>query len=385
LPHRLDDPPALFATTRHLPTPFLLVDPAEVRRNVAAVRAALPGVEVFYALKANPDPRIADAVAVAGAGFEVASPAEVRQLLAAGVTPDRLMCLHPVKAPGFLKLLQSAGVDWLAVDSPEEVEKVAEYAGGSRVLVRVTAASDGSRVCLAGKFGCPPADVVPLLAHARRLGLRPAGVTTHVGSQCESLDAWAALMRLLRRVCRDATAAGFPPEVVSLGGGLPVRYTPSVPALESIGRTITEFRPGGCRVTIEPGRAIAASAGTLVATVTGLSTRGGTAWAYLDAGVYHGAFETLPAAGGLRFPIEVGHPERPPAAYRLAGPTCDALDALPEPVVLPRLAVGDRVAFRLAGAYSTGMATAFNGFPTPAVVYVGELPPVVSEHAAVVR
>jgi ornithine decarboxylase len=358
--------PAPFAATRHLDTPFLLLDPAAAARAVGDVRAALPGVEVYYALKANPHPALAAAVAAVGAGFEVASPAELRQLLAAGVSPHRLMCLHPVKAPTFLLQLAQAGVGTLAVDAAEEVEKVATLAPGSRVLVRVDVPNHGSRHPLRRKFGCPPGDVVRLLQLARDRGLRPAGLTTHVGSQCERLATWATAADILATVAREAADVGLPAEVVSLGGGLPVAYTAEVPSLDRIGRVLTGFAPGA-RVTVEPGRAIAAPAGTLFASVIGLADRPDGRWAYLDAGLHHGLGEALPAAGGIVLPAEAeGRGRRQP--YTLAGPTCDGLDALPTAVELPELRVGDRVAFLLAGAYSTSLSRPFNGYPVPVEV-----------------
>ncbi|HEX4611375.1 MAG TPA: hypothetical protein VH092_24490 [Urbifossiella sp.] len=355
-----------FAATRHLDTPFLLLDPAAAVRALGEVRVALPGVEIFYALKANSHPAVAAAVAAAGAGFELASPAELRQLLAAGIAPHRLMCLHPVKAPAFLTLLAQAGVDLLAVDAAEEVEKVGTLAPGSRVLVRVDVPNQGSRHPLRRKFGCPPGDAVGLLRLARSCGLRPAGLTTHVGSQCESPATWATAADILVAVAREAAAAGLPPETISLGGGLPVAYTPDVPSLDRIGRVLAGFAPGR-RVTAEPGRAIAAPAGTLFASVIGLADRPDGRWAYLDAGLHHGLCEALPAAGGFVLPVEA-EAHGPQRTYTLAGPTCDALDTLPARVELPELRVGDRVAFRLAGAYSTGLSRPFNGYPVPAEV-----------------
>ncbi len=356
-----------FAAARHLDTPVLLLDPAAAAAAVGELRAALPGVELYYALKANPHPALTAAVAATGAGFELASPAELRQLLAAGVPADRLMCLHPIKSPAFLRMLRAAGVDTLAADAAEEVEKIAAFAPGSRVLVRVDVPSRGSRRPLGRKFGCPPRDAVPLLRLARTRGLRPAGFTMHVGSQCESLANWAAALDVLATAVRDATAAGMLPELVSLGGGLPVPYTAAAPPLAEVGRVLAGFTPG-CRVTIEPGRAIAAPAGTLVASVIGLADRPDGRWAYLDAGLHHGLAE----ANGITFPVEA-EGRGPRRAYWLAGPTCDAADVLPAPVELPELPelrVGDRLAFRLAGAYSAVRATAFNGFPPPAEVVV---------------
>lgn len=367
----------LFTATRHLGTPFLLLDLQVVEENVEAIRSAFPGVEVWYALKCNPHPQIAATLARLGVGFEVASPHEVRSLLSLGIPADRMMCLHTIKAPDFVRQLHSAGVSVLAVDSREEIEKVACLAPGSRIVVRIEVDGHGSRVPLGDKFGCPPDEAIELCRFARRFGVRPAGVTLHVGSQCESLRTWAEALRTCGAVCERLFEDRSPAEIISLGGGLPVPYTADVPDLASIGRVIREANPhrygvDDCRVTIEPGRAIAATAGTLVVSVVGTATRAGIRWVYLDAGTHHGLFEWLPAAGGLTMPITVEPTDRPVQPCRLAGPTCDSMDALPGVFNLPELRVGDRLAFRYAGAYSTSIASRFNGFePPPTVVAAG--------------
>lgn len=363
-----DDP---FTATRDKATPVLLIDLHAVAQNTQAVRAAFAGVEVFYALKCNPYPRIAATLAGLNAGFEVASAGELRSVLSLGVPPDRLMCLHPIKAPEFVSQLHAAGVSVMAVDSTEEIEKVAGLAPGSSAVIRIEVGGYGSRVPLGDKFGCSPADAVELSRFARRVGLQPAGVTLHVGSQCESLQAWAVALEVCRAVCARLAEDESPPEIVSLGGGLPVPYTPDVPDLRAIGEVVARAAPwrfgrGECRVAIEPGRAIAATAGTLVVSVVGTATRAGVRWVYLDAGTHHGLFEWLPAAGGLTMPVTAEVNDRPLQPCRLAGPTCDSYDALPGVFNLPELRVGDRLAFRYAGAYSTAIATRFNGFKPPA-------------------
>jgi len=369
----VDDP---FVANTHQETPFLIVNLHAIERNVEAVRDAFPGVEVWYALKCNPDPRIATILARLGVGFEVASSRELQMILSLGVAANRIMCLHPIKAPDFVRQLHEAGVTMLAVDSRDEVEKIAQFAPQSQIIVRVDVDTQGSRIPLGGKFGCTPEDSVDLVRFARQRGIRPAGTTIHVGSQCESLQSWAEALQTCQKVCERLAQDGSPAEIVSLGGGLPVPYTANVVSLTSIGEVVRQAAPhrfgtGDCRVTMEPGRAIVATAGTLVTSVVGTATRGGVRWIYLDAGTHHGLFEWLPAAGGLTMPVTAESQNRPVQACRLAGPTCDSYDALPGLFELPELRTGDRLAIHLAGAYSTSIATHFNGFDPPQIIIKG--------------
>ena len=300
----------LITATRHLSTPFLLLDVDALARNASSLAAAFPGVDVYYAMKCNPHPQIVACVARLGFGIEVASPAEVDLAMAVGVPPARMMCLHPIKAPKFVARLGDLGLQTMAADSVAEIEKIAAFAPASRILLRLDIGGPGSLVPLGGKFGCSPEEAVALSRVVRRLGLKFGGITLHVGSQCQSLPAWRDALAQCRTLCERLAEDGSPCEIISLGGGFPVPYTPEVPDLASIGDLVVRADLAaagapGCRVTMEPGRAFVATAGTLVASVVGTAVREGIPWVYLDAGIFHGLMEFLPAAGGFRLPVDL--------------------------------------------------------------------------------
>lgn len=372
-------PKDIFNLTQHLPTPLLVIDTAKVRDNIDRIRRALPQAELFYAVKCNPDHRLLEAVQMAGAGFEIASRSEAESVLQLGVAPERINCLHPIKAPEFLRFLHQRGIDVLAADGVHELDKIAEHAPGSRIVLRISVPNEGSIVPLNRKFGAEPHAVVRLFQQARTRGLQPCGLTIHVGSQCERLETWRAALAICLQVCAEARQNGLPLSFISLGGGLPAPYNTDALSLDAVGQTVqTMLSPllssSDCILSVEPGRAIAASAGVLISTVTGLAERADGQWAYLDAGVYHGLLEAARIGGGqIPYPVTAGNPEREPQIYNLAGPTCDSFDLPFERLQLPELRVGDRVAVHCAGAYSTALASTFNGFPMPTVHYLDKL------------
>ncbi len=370
--------PNLFDLTQHLATPLLVIDRAQLRANLQRIRQAVPQAEIFYAMKCNADRRVIETVAQANAGFEIASPREAETLAQLGIAPERILCLHPIKAPEFISALHRQGVNILAADSVAELDKLAERAPHSRVVVRVSVSNKGSSVSLNGKFGVEPEAVLPLLQAAQARGLRPYGLTLHVGSQCERAATWTEALAVCRALWRDVERAGIELSLLSLGGGLPAPYTTQGASLEECGAALRTGLaqmelPSTCRITIEPGRAVVASAATMIASVTGLAERAAGAWAYLDAGVYHGLFEACAAGGGLPFPITTQCAERPLREYRIGGPTCDSFDLPFALRALPELRIGERVAIHCAGAYSTELSSTFNGFPAPRVYGLEEL------------
>ncbi|HZU04724.1 MAG TPA: type III PLP-dependent enzyme [Chloroflexota bacterium] len=354
--------------SRMLDTPVLLLDRASLRRAYARMRAALPEADCYYAVKANPHIEVLRTLAGLGAGFEVSSVAELRAVLELGVAPTRIISSNPVKTIPFIQAAYQAGIDRFAVDSRAELVKLAHHAPGSRVYVRLTVDNSGSEWPLSKKYGASAAEAVQLLREAQAFGLRPYGLTFHVGSQCLDKESWASALLLCHEIWRELAAEGISLRMLSLGGGFPVRHTRPVPSLEEIGRETSRvlrslFPLAQMEFTVEPGRALVGEAGVLVASVIGQATRGNERWLYLDAGVFNALLESIQ---GFRYQLRTER-SGPPRRYVLAGPSCDSVDTIAQDVLLPELSVGDRVYFLNAGAYTLSYASAFNGFEPPRV------------------
>lgn len=356
----------------------MLIDQKRILANIQCIQKAIPQADIFYAVKCNADHGVLETVHQAKAGFEIASISEVETLKIMGVPSARIMCLHPIKSPEFLRSLHHHGIDVLAADSVVELDKLAEHVPASRVVIRVNVSNLGSAITLNGKFGVEPDEVIGMFQQALKRELIPWGITIHVGSQCERTATWIEALGVCREIVREADRNGLKLKLLSLGGGLPAPYENNTITIEEIGAAIQselnrfELAPD-CTVSIEPGRGIAASAGTLITTVIGLAKRPTGQWAYLDAGVYHGLFEACEAGGGISFPISVEHTDRPLQMYNIGGPTCDSFDMPFKQRLLPELRIGDRVAIHTIGAYSTELSSTFNGFPAPTVYSLNEV------------
>ncbi len=331
--------------------------------------AALPGTGVHYAVKANPHPELLRALVIAGSRFDVASPAEVLACLQAGATPDDLVYSNPVKLRADVETAYGLGVRLFVVDSPEETRKVVDAAPGSSVLCRLVTSGSGSDWPLSRKYGCSTGEAVEVLRLAHDVGLDPAGVSFHVGSQQRDPGAWDAPIEAASRVFAQLKAEGLEPWLLDLGGGFPAALEGGAPDLRVYGVAIRRslrrhFGRRGPRTIIEPGRSVIADAGRVVTSVVAVVWRGDTRWVYLDAGVFTGLVETLDEAIRYRLETDATGPSGPCV---LAGPTCDSADVLYEkqPVLLPlSLAEGDRVVLTSAGAYTSCYSTVgFNGFP----------------------
>lgn len=363
-----------------LPTPYLLTDLDTIRDRYAQLRSALPEADVFYAVKCNPSHGVIDALHGVGAGFEVASAGELDLLRRRGVAPQDVLYSNTIKPAAHIAAAHDAGLWRFAFDSEGELHKLARHAPGAAVTVRVRVDDSMSIFPLSRKFGAEAHQARALLLLARSLGLRPYGVTFHVGSQCTTPLAWrqaiASAGRLLERLADD----GVTLEMLDLGGGFPARYVDGVPPLEQITtiirRSLDELLPYRPQVlAVEPGRFLVGEAAVMVASVLGRELRAGEEWLYLDVGAYNGLMETQQTVGQWQFPLwtsRVDHAAITHVPFTVTGPSCDSSDTVFYGAALPNtIGIDDRVYIGSTGAYTMSYASHFNGFPPPTCHYVG--------------
>src|SRR5207253_3408118 len=106
--------------------PFLIVDTAIVRGKVRRFRAAMPRVRPHYAVKANPDRRVLKVLVQEGAGFEIASTAELDLLAALGVPAAEIFYSNPMKSRDSIAYAAAKGVEWCVIDNLDELRRRVE-------------------------------------------------------------------------------------------------------------------------------------------------------------------------------------------------------------------------------------------------------------------
>lgn len=347
--------------------PFLILDAVIVRGKIRRFRAAMPRVRPHYAVKANPDRRVLKVLAQEGAGFEIASTAELDLLLALGLPPAELFFSNPMKSRDSIAYAAAKGVEWFVVDSGDELRRIHEIRPEAKQYLRIATPNIGSDWPLSGKFGCGVADAREIAAQAAKLGVDLAGVTFHVGSQCRNPENWRVALEKAKSLFDAMAKAGLKPRLLNIGGGFPVRHVKPIPSIEVIGAVVNEGLKGfaeDVQVVAEPGRYLVSDAGYFVCRVLGTATRAGKRWMHWDAGLFGGVIE---ASEGLKYRIRTER-SGPDVAWTVGGPTCDSVDVVMRDEPLPSdLQEGDFIYIKNAGAYTTAYASQFNGFPLPEV------------------
>ena len=124
------------------------------------------------------------------------------------------------------------------------------------------------------------------------------------------------------------------------------------------------------RLAIEPGRALVAGSGWIVASVLHVKQRDPLI-VVLDAGMtelirpaLYGAEHPMHALTSLGQPVDEGPSADSSAVVQLHGPICESTDLLGQ-APMPPLQRGDLVAIGVAGAYASSMFSSYNGRPRP--------------------
>ncbi len=371
-------PPLLEESLDFVETPFLVIDPKKVVKNYRRLCQAFDGnVMIYYAVKANSHVEFLKQLNREGSSFDVASLGEIMKLIKLGVSPDRMSFGNTIKKARDVDVAYTMGVELFAVDSEMEIDKVARYAPGSKVFVRIHTSGLESDWPLSGKFGTTVDHAVELVDWARFRGLKPVGVSFHVGSQNYNPKNWEIAIKDAAVVFNEAAKRyHIILDFLNTGGGWPVKHVKPIPNVEDIASVIMDsvkrYIGNSVLIATEPGRYMVGDAGTLVSSVVLRSKRLGKDWVYIDTGVFHGLMETIE---DFRYEIEVfGKEDIPRKKFTLAGPTCDSVDVIYDEVDLPKnIAEGDKVIFINAGAYTIEYASHFNGIEPPAVYTLEQL------------
>ena len=345
-----------------------------IKANYEALRTHLPYAKVYYAVKANPDDEVVKLLRDLGSCFDVASRYELDQLLALGISPERISYGNTIKKERDIAYFYEKGVRLFVTDSPSDLDKLSRAAPGSRVFFRLLTEGLGADWPLSRKFGCHPDLARQLIKLAARLGLEPYGISFHPGSQQRDVGQWSTAITqagMLFRWAREE--ANVELKMLNMGGGFPADYVEPTDRLgqyaEDIGRFLDNNFKGAWpqEIVIEPGRSMAGNAGLIVAEVVNIAKKSvheRYPWVFLDIGKFGGLIETLDEA--IKYPIyfEGSGPAR---EVIIAGPTCDSMDILYEKwtYTMPEgTRIGDRVYIFTTGAYTQSYSSVcFNGFP----------------------
>ena len=358
--------------------PVYCIRPNSIKSACGWFKNNFPG-KILYAVKTNPNEKIIKYVGENGINnFDVASINEIK-LIRKILPNSRAYYMNTIKSREHIKeAYLNYDIKDFAFDTRDELQKIIEATNNAKDLilyVRVSISNEHAEIDLSQKFGALPNEALGLLrlakAHAKKVGL-----SFHVGSQCMHPISYAKGIRDLGNIIKKTKIL---PDFINVGGGFPSVYPDLNPQplenyLGEIKKAFENLKlENKPELICEPGRALVAESGSSIVRVVlrkkqKLYINDGTYGSLFDAGVPNFVLPTRMIPNGRMTSKKL-------TSYSLYGPTCDSIDYMKGPFLLPNnLKEGDYIEVGQLGAYSLTFRTKFNGFYSNQIFEVKDKP-----------
>ena len=358
--------------------PVYCIRPNSVRKSVEFFKNNFPG-KVLYAVKTNPNEKIIKIIINSGIqNFDVASIYEVK-LIKKIDNKAKIYFMHTIKSRESIKEAYfQYNIKDFALDSKDELLKILETTNNAKDLnlyVRIAISNEHAEIDLSRKFGALASEALGLLRLCKEHG-RKVGISFHVGSQCMDKISFSKGIGEIGNIIKKTKIV---PDVINIGGGFPSIYPDLKP--EPLDNYLNEIKKALKNLKLEkmpeifcePGRAIVAEAGSTIVKVIlkkkqKLYINDGTYGSLFDAGVPNFVLPAKMISNGRVVSKKL-------TAFNFYGPTCDSLDYMKGPFLLPNnIKEGDYIELGQLGAYGTTFRTKFNGFYSDAIYQVDDKP-----------
>ena len=380
---------ALSRVAAALGTPFYCYSSRALEARYLAFAEAFASQRamICFGIKANSNLAVVRSFARLGAGADVVSEGELRQALAAGVPPERIIFSGIGKTRAELEFALARSIHQINVESVPELEALSALAAAlgkrrARIALRVNPDVDAlthAKIATGRKENKFGIDLAHIGAVARRAAALPGialeGLAVHIGSQITDLQPFRTAFVRLAALIGELRAAGIPITRLDLGGGLGITYRDETPPPVGEYAALVKdvFGPLDLELALEPGRALIGGAGVLVAGVVYVKDGMTRRFLILDAAMNDLIRPTLYEAWHDIVPVREAPPGAPLAPVDVVGPICETGDTFAVARPLPPLGAGALVAILTAGAYGAVMSSAYNSRPpAPEVLVRGD-------------
>ena len=336
-----------------------------------------PG-KILYAVKTNPHPEVLKTITKSGIeNFDVASIKEIEEIRK--INPKaKCSYMHTVKnRENINEAYYRFGIKTFALDSKDELIKIIEatnHAKDLELFVRISVSNEHAEIDLSKKFGAPNSEAIGLLRLTKQYA-KKIGLSFHVGSQCMHPISYSKGISEIGNIIKKTKII---PSYINVGGGFPTIYPDLVPQslenyFEEIKKSLNNLKLSKLpEILCEPGRAIVAESGSTIVKVNLRKKQK----LYIDDGTYGTLFDA--GVPNIVYPsrlITKGRISKKQTAFDFFGPTCDSMDYMKGPFILPNnIKENDYIELGQLGAYGITFRTEFNGFYSNEVYEVEDNP-----------
>ena len=364
-------------------TPLFIIDHDIIRATYQRFIKALPGVQVYYAVKANSELEIVRTLFNEGASFDVASYNEFmnvynfidrwRDKKKKFFIWDKIIFSNTIKDRETLRRINKYE-PLVTYDNIDELIKIKENCKKAGLILRIKVPDIGSQIEMASKFGAEPGDALSLIKKSFDSGLKVEGLSFHVGSQCTNFENYISALNITSEIFNEARKRGYELDIIDIGGGFPAPYDSNGPKFEKLANILNKelerLFSEATEIIAEPGRFLVATSSVLVSEIIGKGRRDGKTFYHINDGVYH-TFSGVVYDHWIPnfYSFKRGKKE----ICAVVGQTCDSFDKISLAEHLPKnLGIGDYLYTKNIGAYSIASSTKFNGFEGAKILHVNK-------------
>ena len=334
---------------------------------------------ILYAVKTNPHPEVLKTITKSGINnFDVASIKEIEDIKE--INPKaKCFFMHTVKSRESIKEAYfKHEIKKFSLDTKDELIKIIETTNRAKDLelfVRVSVSNEHAEIDLSKKFGALTSEAIGLLRLTKQYA-KKIGLSFHVGSQCMHPISYTKGIEEIGNIIKKTKII---PDYINVGGGFPTIYPDLVPqSLDSyfneIKKALKNLKLNKLpEIICEPGRALVAESGSTIIRVNlrkkqKLYINDGTYGTLFDAGVPNIVYPSRLIKNGKMISKKL-------TAFDFYGPTCDSLDYMKGPFILPNnIKENDYIELGQLGAYGLTFRTEFNGFYSNEIYEVDDNP-----------
>lgn len=365
-------------------TPLYLYDGEVIRQRFRQLKTALPwpGLQLYYAMKANYNPAVLQVLKECGVRLDTVSQAELLLALKAGFEPRQIIYTANNITDTEMRAIQKLGV-LFNIGSLSRLEKFGKAFPGSEVCLRFNTGiicGDNPKVQTGGpksKFGLNPDDRELILRIITEHRLQVTGLHEHTGSGIDDTDKFFQSMQKLLELANPTHFPGL--RFIDLGGGITIPYREDARVIDylAFGAKIIEIFKAFCRqygrkleLYFEPGKYLSGEAGIFIIQVNTLKINAGRYIAGTNSGFPHLIRPVLYDA--YHQILNLSNPGGARKTYDICGHICESGDLFATGRILPEIREGDYLAILNAGAYCQSMAGIYNLRPIPPEVMLSK-------------
>ncbi len=341
-------------------------------------QSKFPG-KILYAVKTNPNPEVLKTIVHSGIeNYDVASIKEIEDIKR--INPNaKCSYMHTVKSRESIKQAYfKYNIKIFSLDTKDELIKIIEstnHAKDLELFVRVAVSNEHAEIDLSKKFGALTAEASGLLRLTKQYA-KKIGLSFHVGSQCMHPISYSKGVTEIGNIIKRTKIL---PDYINVGGGFPTIYPDLIPQsldnyFEEIKKSLENLKLEKLpEIICEPGRAMVAESGSTIVRVNLRKKQK----LYINDGTYGTLFDA--GTPNIVFPARLIKNKKIVSkkltAFNFAGPTCDGMDYMKGPFLLPNnIKENDYIELGQLGAYGLTFRTQFNGFYSDEIYEVEDNP-----------